>query len=388
MRALAIGVLAVSQAACQVYDLEKVRPVTFVQTTPVRKQKPTPNVMLLIDRSGSMGFTIPGRATTRMDELKSSMRDFLSLSGGVARMGLAVFPGDGAGQSCQPTNRIMVPLPPAATTDDADAYVQHALSINAQVQSLSADGGTPTGHSLAFVGALPALREVDDREDLVLLLTDGLPNCNGQNVNSACGGGGAACRCTLADCSANIPGAAVNPCSHGCLDGDGVVGEIDKLRAVQIRTIVVGFGADTATGDGPEVLNAMARAGGFARRCMVDADCGAADACSGANVAGNQYGRCGRAYYQAANGAELIGALAEIKDIIGDRCRYSLGQLLPGRQARVLVEIDGMLLTGDTSGIYTLVGDDLQFVGAQCEALKRATPVNPIDVRIRVLQEP
>ncbi|MBS1149477.1 MAG: cglB, partial [Myxococcaceae bacterium] len=136
----------------------------------------------------------------------------------------------------------------------------------------------------------------------VVLITDGLPNCNSANANTCTG---SLCRCTLVPATSCMPASF---CTQGCLDSDATTAQVDALRMKGIRTIVVGFGAETATGDGPAALNAMAERGGFARACPngTDAECGVGDTCTTANKL------CGRRYYQASSAAQLTAALAEI----------------------------------------------------------------------------
>src|SRR5262249_49769806 len=87
---------------------------------------------------------------------------------------------------------------------------------------------------------LPELRDAT-RTSYVLLLTDGLPNCNPANPNSCINA--AACQCTLT--GGNCVGQF---CALGCLDQDGSVAAIQQLRAYGIFTIVIGFGSETTSG--------------------------------------------------------------------------------------------------------------------------------------------
>ena len=86
------------------------------------------------------------------------------------------------------------PLPEA---DDDASLLAHANSINSIIQAIPNSGpgqpvgGTPTSGSLNFVGNLEGLLS-EERKDFVILLTDGLPNCNKDNVNQ--GTDTAACR--------------------------------------------------------------------------------------------------------------------------------------------------------------------------------------------------
>ncbi len=153
-----------------------------------------------------------------------------------------------------------------------------------------------------------------DRQDFILLLTDGLPNCNKDNPNSGVTNPDA-CQCTLSSCTGSVA-------TLGCLDRDVSVAAIKDLGAQKdIKTIVVGFGAETSASSALGTLNAMAEAGGFERNCRTKADaCGANDTCDPVTKL------CGRRFYQAANQAELATALREIINLVGstDPCLLAL----------------------------------------------------------------
>lgn len=390
MALLAVGVGGV--AACQVYDFQKVSPLALAQTTQgedvVAKQL-RPNMMILVDRSGSMDVAVDRNNPTgpsRITVLKQVMNSFLTNSGNVARMGLAFFPEPGA--QCKPTSTVSQDLLAPSLTDDDNANRQQAGRINQAVQAANVGGGTPTGSSLLFVGNLPSLNDDSDlRQDFVLLLTDGLPNCNEQNVNHTCGRSNQACLCTLgsgrlADCM-GAPAGGITPCSQGCLDRSGVVEKIQALRAKNIKVIVVGFGSDTADGNAPDTLNAMAEAGGFARECKsgMDSECGAGNSCIAAT------GLCQRKFYQASTGAELSRALISITDRISrpNPCVFDL-EAQPSDPRFLAVIVDGQNQTpGPDSWSYT--GGTVTFVGPTCTRLENATPASPVNVQIRILQQ-
>ncbi len=396
LQKLSIPAVALALLSCQTYDFEPVQPLAVsqvTQSTNVAGRKLKPNLMLLVDKSGSMDApinpsdsrctpgcgpggtsTCPPGCPTRMTELKTAMSTFLSRSGSVARMGLVFYPAD---NFCGPANAIAEALPPAATTDDDAAYQAKANAVNARIASVSAGGGTPTGASLAFAGTNPGLTDFNDnRQDFVLLLTDGLPNCNANNPNGGCPTPPAACKCTTASC-----GTANNLCTLGCLDRSGVVDNVQQLRAKKILVIVVGFGADTAVGDGPDVLNAMAEAGGFARQCPngTDAECGTGNTC---NTSTNV---CVKKFYQATNAIELADALAKISDIIGlNPCEFIL-EAQPSDPRFLAVIIDG---TNTPSGpdTWAFSQGKVMFQGALCDRVRNATTAQPMKVEIRIVE--
>lgn len=387
--AVSVGVVA-AVAGCQTYDFEPVDPLAVVQRTksePITAHAQKPDLYLLVDRSGSMngpadpadpdctfadGGTCgpaplpacPASCPTRWDEMKDAMHSFLTTSGDVARMGLSFFPAQGT--ACDPSSAVEVQL--NGSNDDSDSMKQTATDIDTAISAESPGGGTPSGASLDFVGETYAASDTSNRKKFILLLTDGLPNCNFGLDNTTC-------TCTEADCS-------IVPDGRLCLDQDGTVDQIAQLKTNDISTIVVGFGADTASGAGPAVLTAMANAGGFARTCPdgTDAECGTGDTC---NVSTHT---CNKPFYQAANGTELAAALAKISAAIvtKDPCTFTLEQT-PSDPSLLSVLIDGV---ETPSGPDTWVYDPapaVLFQGALCEKLKNTTPESPIEVEVQVV---
>jgi hypothetical protein len=253
-----------------------------------------PNVMFLIDFSCSMSLPAdplasgcpsscgtpsnpcPTTCPTRLSELRAGMRTFLTTRGTSARFGLTTFPG---GNLCQAPTRISVPLPPPMTSDVGNelARQQKADAIVTELGLLGVQGGTPTALALGYVRGDPSLNADDGRKDLVVLITDGLPNCNDANPNAVCACGTSctpaqlsACACTTSTCTAMLT------CSNGCLDRDATVAAVAALRAQGIDTLVIALGPDAATPTAAAVLDEMAREGGRVRTCPngTSAECG------------------------------------------------------------------------------------------------------------------
>lgn len=388
-------VCAALAVGCQTYDFELVPPtaisVPSVEKT-VAARGNTPNLMLLVDTSGSMlepmnpanpicrsptsgvlcrGEGCPAGCPTRWSALQGAMSSFLSANGAVARLGLALYPGTQLvlGEQCGGADSLTLDLP---GDDSAESLRNHAAAVSAELHKIpnhtrgGPTGGTPTGASLLYLGSQPQL-QTDERSDFVLLLTDGLPNCNQSNAS-------ASCRCNQGECTDRYEWLS-------CLDQDGSVGAVRTLRGKDIQTIVIGFGADTAAGEGPVVLNAMAEAGGFARKCQTDADCGTGDACEvGA-------GLCQRRYYQAANQDELAAALRQISERFeGDPCLIELAhdQFPPSPGlARVLVNGESYGAGDDTWRLKPGVGVEL--VGALCARVQASSPAHPVRIEVRIV---
>ncbi|MFP2901770.1 adventurous gliding motility lipoprotein CglB [Corallococcus sp. 4LFB] len=426
LSALLAGILGVAvMAGCQTYDFEPVDPLAIAQTTVesvITARKSKPDVMLLVDISGSMTepvnkdlvvngqrvcdltddqgrtFTCAedfpcdtSKCPTRWSELQGAMGPFLSESGKLVRFGLTTYPAPTT--STTPT---AAQLCAAATTGesvravipvdlDSDEDLQnYALQVNAKLQAIPnaganrPKGGTPTSGSLKFAGTLLTPNS-QDRDQIVILLTDGLPNCNEFNEYN---GSMPECRCTLA--SASQCTVVQSPYyKRGCLDKNASVQEVAALKSNGIKTIVIGFGAETSSGDGPAVLNEMALTGGFARDCKVDLDCGTGDTCN------LNTGFCNRAFYQAANREELASALKAISEelAIGDPCFIKLDpSQLPSNDQLIVVYIDGeRTLAGPDT--WSLSEAGVTFTGSACAKLESSRPEDPISVEVRAIRK-
>jgi hypothetical protein len=416
LSAFVVGTFGGSLASgCQTYDFEPVEPLALAQTTianVVRARALKPNMMLLLDTSGSM--TLPANTSdpdcraatpsspsriycgepgnepcnvntcpTRWSELRSAMGTFLSTSGTVARLGLTTYPAAAGGNQCSASSSVRIPVP---QVDDGDtpALQSAATQISDVILGIPLNGpggpvgGTPTSMSLRFVGEQADLQS-QEREDFVLLLTDGLPNCNPNNPN---GGNATTCRCTQSSCT-GYPALL-------CLDKDASVAAVTDLQAQRaIRTIVIGFGADfngttPETQAGAETLNAMAVAGNFPRSvaCTRNEDCGASDTCDlTAKV-------CNRRFYLAGNQAELARALEEIINRVSkdDVCLLKLDPTQrPTDDSLIVVYVnDQPTPRGDDT--WTLNAQGVQFQGSTCTRIRASTDANPIRLEVRAVQ--
>jgi hypothetical protein len=402
-------VAALSAAGCMTYDFEPVEPLAVSQTTDGRNvvsKQLKPNIMILLDKSGSMGLPInpgaaqcpsgcgqstsnpcPANCSTRISELRSAMNTFLTNSGGVARLGLYAYPTNSVCGDESSGTLVPAKLRVAMLTDSNDVPADisaKALEVNTSIQAISASasgddavsGGTPTAGSLRLVGEYPTLAD-KNRENFVLLLTDGLPNCNGQNPITCLNP--AACRCTTTSCGTV---STATFCQKGCLDDSGTVDAIRALNKQKIRTVVVGFGSDTSAGGAAETLNAMAEAGGFARTCNpMLPNSGCSDGCDASGSF------CNSKFYQASNGAELASALASISDIINktDPCVFKLASQ-PTDPSFLTVRIDGQSVNrSDTTWRYE--NPNVTILGTFCDRIKNATQQAPVNVVIRIVEK-
>ncbi|WP_426751444.1 adventurous gliding motility lipoprotein CglB [Myxococcus sp. Y35] len=411
LSALSAGALVL---ACQTYDFEPVEPLAIAQTTVeqvINARQSKPNIMLLVDTSASMtdpvdpsnpacivdyqgSPTLCGRdvpcnvdvCPTRWTELQAAVPAFLENSGPFVRFALTTYPETRGGltvaDSCREatSNALLKGLP--EQEDDA-SLLAHASEINDILQGIPNAGegrplgGTPTSGSLNFVGSLEGLQD-PNRENFVILLTDGLPNCNNGNVND--GTNPELCKCTIEGTNGCQTSSYLR---RGCLDMDASVAAVQALEQKGISTIVIGFGAETASGEGPAVLDAMARAGGFARECDDQGSCGADDTCNPTT------GLCNRSFYQAGNQAELAHALEEISLAVRlpEPCLIKLeGPERPSDPKLLVVYVEGER-TAPSDSTWSLTEKGVLFTGETCDRILASTPESPVRIEVRAIRQ-
>lgn len=239
--------------------------------------------MLLVDVSGSMNTLLEGSSgtvccpstdggpvgggpacmvcPTRVGALRGALDTFLQSSAALARFGLTTFPKSDASFSpvgCAPSTAEAVALPQPSTPDSPGLLSSQSSAVRSAVMGVGSaipvSGGTPTAGALRFAATLPALQSAG-RPRGVVLITDGLPNCN---PNNALGCSNmpppAADLCTLGN---NCTG---QYCRAGYLDQVETVQAVAALRAAGVRTAVIVI-ADMFTPQVTTVMNAMADEG-------------------------------------------------------------------------------------------------------------------------------
>lgn len=201
-----------------------------------------PVLFVVQDKSGSMDKAPDGSAATASNPSKWSTAQqvvpaLASQFSNRFRFGAAMYPGATTTFNCT-TGSVVAPV------SGSPAGVQSAYA------SAVAGGGTPTAASLQQVRSyLLGLGLTTPAH--VLLITDGLPNCNlALDPNS---------------CTATTPGCANNACALGakdCLDDNASVQAAAQLFAAGIKVFVVGFDSNLTAGNNKAVLDAIASAGG------------------------------------------------------------------------------------------------------------------------------
>ncbi|HCF58680.1 MAG TPA: hypothetical protein DFS52_11895 [Myxococcales bacterium] len=356
---VALGGIAL--AACQSYEFEEVTPKAFGAVTEdivITGKMLPPYIMLVVDKSGSMNQpAYSGSTTSKWDDLLGAFSDqqtgFLPKSKEIARFGLALFPAS-TGEGCHPG--------PVSVSLNAEA--DNVDTIIGQLGAVTPEGGTPTALTIEKAAADPALvNEEPGRLRFVMLLTDGLPNCNPSPENQArCD----ACNANLAVCndiSQNgcLPtfGGFEGECDEypqkgdACLDENGNAEAIAKLKKNGVETFVIGFGDDFG-GDGHRVLNRAAEAGGRAREGETK-------------------------YFKAGNKEELILALKEIMDGT-QKCSFSVDPAPTSRNVFQVVLYDGESDTEETlvrESEWKFLTEQLtsvEILGARCELIRNAPP--------------
>lgn len=128
-----------------------------------------PNVLIVLDRSGSMSSTIGGM--TKWAIAVASVNTMLANYGTQVRFGLNLFEPPTSG-SCA-AGQVMVDVGPSTTSQ-----IMSALSATGP------GGTTPIGGTLAALATYQPLRD-SQRENYVLLLTDGEESCGGNGTAAA-----------------------------------------------------------------------------------------------------------------------------------------------------------------------------------------------------------
>jgi hypothetical protein len=213
----------------------------------------TPALYFVFDRSGSMAAQTP--QGTAYDVVRDAAVDLVRRLGALVSVGAAVFPDAETDiEACNPGKQVMEVTKGTPSNPDTgiDGYTTKTF---AQLTKGDPFGGTSTSATLhGLVDNLAAI----ESQALVLLLTDGAPNCNPD------------ASCDAAQCMTNIDGLcpedAGNCCAPNgidgpaqCVDEPATVAAIEEIGALGIPVYVIGIPGTELFAD---VLDAMAIAGG------------------------------------------------------------------------------------------------------------------------------
>jgi hypothetical protein len=219
----------------------------------------TINVMLVIDKSGSMTDQPEGFDTDKWTAMKDALGAALGDGEIDINFGMLLYPNDlirpidefncAADENC-----CAVPEgEPAVVVPIVEGPIS-APAIRDVLDDTSPGGGTPTAAALqrAFLYFTEGEGASLEGENYVLLATDGGPNCN-ENAS-----------CDASTCTTNLDQQCdTDNCCDGfpsfCLDDGGVTSEIEALANANVKTFVVGIPGTEAYTD---YLNGFADAGG------------------------------------------------------------------------------------------------------------------------------
>jgi von Willebrand factor type A domain len=216
----------------------------------------TVNILLVIDKSGSMTDEPAGFEVNKWSAVKTALGRALGAVSGDVNLGLLLFPYSTVTQIplvCH-SDCCEVPEAGSAVNVDIDAGDRALPTILDALDATSPGGGTPTAAALARAndyfktGAGAALHG----NNYVLLATDGGPNCNS---NNSCG----ADRCTTNLDQQCDSGNCCKTASEACLDDAAVTQQIQALKGSGVRTFVVGI---PGTENYSTYLDTFAQAGG------------------------------------------------------------------------------------------------------------------------------
>lgn len=293
--------------------------------TPIGVTAPIPNLYFVLDTSTSMN------EQSKWSNVRSAIALMIQEVGPRARFGVTVFPTVGV-DHCAAGHEVMS----LRLGDDSGAAVAAFLAAT----DFTPSGGTPTAPTLE---AIAPLLQTFSGVTYAILATDGGPNCN------------ASLTCDVEQCTMNIEsqspcvsGGPTNCCDGnalGCLDGVKTVEAVSDLRAIGVRTFVVGIPGSAPYAD---VLDNAAAAGGTAR-------------------SSEPY------YYSVdtSDRSQLESAIASVS-LETLSCAFTLARA-PSNPAEVNVYVGGSVLPldeGSGSDGWTLQGTTLTLLGSTCQRLE------------------
>jgi hypothetical protein len=207
----------------------------------------TAELVLVVDRSGSMNAAAPGYGTTRWLGVKDALVSVTAELQSRVAFGLALFPSPGEEDTCSVgDDGAVVLVEPEVETAAAIALVLDGFDTEPL-------GATPT--AAALVAARAWLQtHPSSRPRAVLLATDGGPNCN-EGLDPL------SCRCSSGQDQDCVDAAFTDPtlAAQLCLDDRAAIAAVATLRADNVSTFIVGIpGVENFS----DVLRSMASAGG------------------------------------------------------------------------------------------------------------------------------
>jgi hypothetical protein len=292
------------------------------QTFPVAVTKSAPNILMVVDQSGSMNEKFPGTSDVKWDSLKTAAGALLTNYTGSATWGLSIFP--------HPSNQPYHVM----HCDPGQVDVPFAVGDESKILMTMGSLGTPTGRPQGDTPTAPTLRALKPsftdtaHQNYIVLMTDGMPTCP--------------------DANGNIPDAAA------------AIAEL-YANTPSVRTFLVAIGREFQFDD-PTAW--QARLDSWA-------------------VAGHTQRMTGKAgdplFYQADNVTDLDAAFADIVTGVTS-CTFNLMQA-PPNPALLATTLDGKPIANDPvdGATYDAATQSLVFHGASCKRISDGT-ASKVDV--------
>jgi hypothetical protein len=294
-----------------------------------------PNLYFVLDASGSMSASAPGGGT-RYTAVRSAAVDLVRTLGPRIHVGAAIFPHKATDLEPCRTGKQVFPVTPGDVFTGSDGPTTTAFQLSLKVTPF---GGTPTAATLeALHDTLAALPGTS----IVLLATDGGPNCN------------EAASCSADACIANIEelegcDPAENCCSPQgpagptmCIDRQATLDAIAALKNAGIKVYVIGIPGSEAYAS---VLDEMAIAGGTA-----------------------QFGSS--KYFSVTDLADLNDVLGGIASVVIS-CDFAIADPPPEPDlTNVYLDLEVLPQGGANGWVWVEDGSIVRLLGQACERLK------------------
>ena len=308
-----------------------------------------PLLYFVIDRSGSMGDAFDSFGKTKYGAALTAIGRVLDEVGSRVRYGAAIYPATDIDSSCQAGFQMFPPTLGDALADiPASGRGPILRELMKRLSAYQPGGATPTSATLNALRPRIAEYAATGDATLVVLVTDGAPNCNVEvtcdasscipDIEAAITQQGSICGQSVSCCDRSLsPNAGAN-----CIDGAASEQAVRALFDANVRTFVVGLPGSEAYA---KTLDRLADAGGTAR-------------------AGTSR------YYAVADQEALSAALLEIGSAVTIPCEVEL-EAPPANPALVNVYFDGQLVPRDVENGWDYGGDTaLTLAGDACARLQ------------------
>lgn len=260
--------------------------------------KATPAAMLVLDRSGSMGFRLGTGSGTRWQSLTDALASALPSVDETMAIGALFFPNATSPRGAETCN--------VSTSADFVPKTGNVTALVAKMRANTPMGGTPTAVAIdTAAGILEGVRAAKTARALVLA-TDGGPGCNAMLDPRTC-----RCSSTTVSCTREV---------NNCLDDVRTEERLKHWADLGLPTYVIGIDVE----DLGDVLDAMA-------------------------VAGSRPLSTGsHKYYAATSAKELDAAIVSIRDQVA-ACTY-LTTSVPDPGGSIRLDVGGVTIPYDETG--------------------------------------